>query len=86
MITLQLIANIRYTSSYKLSHEDYAALSFGFDHHIHSKTDGNRVYTEFEAYYHSIIHKLTSLPETEISHLQTKLRSAYEKYNTIKVP
>ena len=28
----------------------------------------------------------SNLPETEISHLKTKLRSACEKYNTIKIP
>ena len=73
-------------SSYELSHEEYTALSFGIDHHISSKTDANLLYTEFEAYYQSIIHKLSNLPETEISHLKTKLRSACEKYNTIKIP
>ena len=49
-------------------------------------TDANLIYPEFETYYQSIIHKLTNLPETEISHLKTKLRSACEKYNTIKIP
>ena len=42
-------------------------------------------YTEFETYYQTIVHKLTNLPETEISHLKTKLRSVCEKYNTIKI-
>ena len=73
-------------SSYELSHEEYTALSFGLDHHIPSKTGANLIYTEFEAYYQSIIHKLTNLPETKISHLETKLRSACENYNTIKIP
>ena len=44
------------------------------------------MYTEFETYYQSIIHKLTNLTETEKSHLKTKLRSTCEKYNTIKIP
>ena len=30
--------------------------------------------------------KVHNLPETEISHLKTKLRSACKKYNTIKIP
>ena len=49
-------------------------------------TDANLIYPEFETYYQSIIHKLTNLPETDISHLKAKLRSACEKYNTIKIP
>ena len=73
-------------SSYESSHEECTALSFGLDHYIPSKTDANLIYTEFEIYYQSIIHKLTNLPETEISHLKTKLRSSCEKYNTIKIP
>ena len=73
-------------SSYELSDEEHRALSFGLDHNIPSKTDANLIYTEFETYYQSIIHKLTNLPETEISHLKTKLKSACEKYNTIKIP
>ena len=40
---------------------------------------------EFETYYYSIKHKITNLPETEISHLKTKLRSAWENYNTINI-
>ena len=73
-------------SCYELSDEEYTALSFGLDHHIPSKTDANLIYTDFETYYQSIIHKFTNLPDTEISHLKTKLRSACEKYNTIKIP
>ena len=67
-------------SSYELFDEECTALFFGLDQHIPSKTDANLIYTEFETYYQCIIHKLTNLPDTEISHLKTKLRSAY---NTI---
>ena len=73
-------------SSYELSDKEYTALSFGLDHHIPSKTDANLTYAEFETYYQSIIHKLSNLPETEISYLKTKLRSGCEKYNKIKIP
>ena len=38
-----------------------------------------------KCFHQSIIHKLTNLPETKIPHLKTKLRSAFEKYNTIKI-
>ena len=73
-------------SSYELSYEEYTALSFGLDHHTPSNANANLIYNEFEACYQSVIHKLTNLSETEISHLKTKLRSACEKYNSIKIP
>ena len=57
-------------SFYELSPKEYIALSFGLVHHIPSKTDANLIYNEFETYYQSIIHKLSNLPETKISHLQ----------------
>ena len=68
-------------SSYELSHEKYTALSFGLDHHIPSKTDTNLICIASETYYQSIIHKLTNLPETKISHLKTKLRKACDRYS-----
>ena len=71
-------------SYYELPHEENAALSLGLDHHILSKVDANLVCNEVEAYYQSIIHKLTELPETKISQLKTKLRSPCKKYNAIK--
>ena len=73
-------------SSYHLTHEEERALSYGLDHHIPSKTDPNLIYTEFETYFQSIKHKITNLPETQISHLKTKLRNACEQYNNINVP
>ena len=33
-----------------------------------------------------LLQEFTNLPESEISHLKTKLRSACEKYNTIEIP
>ena len=73
-------------SSSELPDEEYTALSFRLNHHIPSRTDASLIYTEFETYYQNVIHKLTNLPETKISHLKTKLRSVCEKYNTIKIP
>ena len=61
-------------------------MSYGLDHHIPGKTDPNLIYIEFESYFQSIKHKITSLPETQISHLNTKLRTACEQYNNISVP
>ena len=61
--------------SSELPDEEYRALSFRLDYHIPSRTDANLIYPEFETYYQNVIHKLTNLPETKISHLKTKLRS-----------
>ena len=68
-------------SSYELSHEKYTALSFGLDHHIPSKADTNLIYSESETYYQSIIHKLTNLPETKISHLKIKIVRQRNSYH-----
>ena len=73
-------------SSYQLTYEEERPLSYGLDHHIPAKTDPNLIYTEFESYFKSIKHKITNLPETQISHLKTKLRTACEQYNNISVP
>ena len=84
--TMYLKHSVSNMLSYELSNEEYIALPFGLHLHIPSKTDANLIYPEFETCYQSIIHKLTNLPETDISHLKAKLRSACEKYNTIKIP
>ena len=68
-------------SSYQLTHEEIRALSYDLDHHIPSKTDPNLIYTEFESYFQSIKHKITNLPEIQISHLETKLRNTCEQYH-----
>ena len=60
-------------SSYDLSDAEYIALFFGLYHHIPSKADAKLISIEFETYYQNIIHKLTNLPDTKISHLKTKL-------------
>ena len=73
-------------SSYQLTHEEERALPYGLDHHIPSKTSPNLIYTEFESYFQSIKHKITNLPETQISHLKTKLRNACEQYNNTNAP
>ena len=65
-------------SSSELPYEEDAALSFGLDHHLSSETDNKVVYAEFGGYHHSILHKLTNLPETKISLL-------CKKYATVKV-
>ena len=81
-----LIHTISNMSSYRITHGEERALSFALGHHIPSKTDPHLIYTEFESYFQSIKHKITNLPETQISHLKTKLRNACEQYSNINVP
>ena len=42
-------------SSYQLTTEDYAAHSYGLDHHIPCKFNSNRIHTKFEQFYQSIL-------------------------------
>ena len=73
-------------SSYQLTHKEKRALSYGLDHYIPSKANSNLICTEFENYFQNIKHKITNLPEIQISHLKTKLRNTCEQYNNINVP
>ena len=41
-------------SSHKLTAEEEYILSFGLDHHIPTKLNGNNIKTEFEAFYYHL--------------------------------
>ena len=62
-------------SSYQLSNNELTALLYGLDHHIPSKVNGNRIYTEFEQFYQSLVKDIPHLPYEDLSHLKTKLRN-----------
>ena len=62
-------------SSYQLSNNELTALLYGLDHHISSKVNGNRIYTEFEQFYQSLVKDIPHLPYEDLSHLKTKLRN-----------
>ena len=72
--------------SYQSSTDEYTALSYGLDHHIHTRLNNNRIHTEFEQFYQSILKDITHLPENYLSSLKTKLRNTCEKYSKIYVP
>ena len=65
-------------SSYQLSNEELTALSYGLDHHIPSKVNRNRIYTEFEQFYQSLLKDISHVPDEDLSHLKTKLRHTYD--------
>ena len=73
-------------SSYQLSYDGYKALPFGLDHHISTKTDTNLIYTEFECYYQNIAHRIENMSGDAKCQFKTKLQSACQKYNRVKVP
>ena len=65
-------------SSYQLSNEELTALSYGLDHHIPSKVNRSRIYTEFEQFYQSLLKDISHVPDEDQSHLKTKLRHTYD--------
>ena len=73
-------------SSYQLSDMEYKALSYGFDHHIPSETNKNKVYTEFENYFQGILRSITNLPVDKVTSLKTKLRTTCQTYNNVNIP
>ena len=73
-------------SSYRLTTEEYTALSYGLDHHIPCKFNSNRIHTEFEQFYQSILKDISHIPESDLSCLKTKMRNTCEKYSKIQVP
>ena len=73
-------------SSYQLFNDELTALSYGLDHHISSKVNPNRIYTEFEQFYQSLLKDISHVPDEDLSHLKTKLRNTCDKYSHICIP
>ena len=73
-------------SSYVLSDEEWTALSFGLDQHIPNKTNKNKINSEFERFYQSLLRNISHIPDDKLTHLKTKLRDTCDKFNKITVP
>ena len=83
----ELVRNIVHNfSSYALSHEELNALSYGLDHHIPTKANKNAASTEFEHFFQNLLKDISSIPESELAQIKTKLRNSCEKYCNVKVP
>ena len=54
--------NVHNSLSYQLSNDELTALSYGLDHHIPSKFNCNRIYTEFEQFYQSLLKDISHVP------------------------
>ena len=59
---------------------------YGLDHHIPTRLNNNRIYTEFEQFYQGILRDISYIPGNYLSSLKTKLENACEKYSKIWVP
>ena len=73
-------------SSYQLTTKEYTALSYGFYHHIPFKFNSNRIHTELEQFYQSILKDIFHILESNLSCSKTKLQNASEKYSKIHDP
>ena len=69
-----------------MSNDKLAALSYGLDQHIPSKVNCNRIYTELEQFCQSLLKDTSHVPDEDLSHLKTKLRSTCDKYSQIYIP
>ena len=67
-------------SSYNLTQEEHEALSYGLDLHIPTSINRNKIKTEFESFFQSLLYDLSDTPENEISKVKTKLGNTCEKY------
>ena len=72
-------------SSYQLSDDELTALSCGLDRHIPNKLNRNRIHTEFEQFYQNSIKDISHIPDDNLTHLKTKLRSTCERYRKIHI-
>ena len=62
-------------SLYQLFNDELTALSYGLDHRIPSKVNRNRIYTEFQQFYQSLLKDISHVPDEDLSRLKTKLRN-----------
>ena len=73
-------------SLYQLFNDELTALSYGLDHRIPSKVNCNRIYTEFQQFYQSLLKDISHVPDEDLSRLKTKLRNTCDKYSQIYIP
>ena len=73
-------------SSYTFSDDEIMALNYGLDQHIPYPVNYNSINTELELFYQNILRYISHIPDQNLAHVETKLRSTCEKYCKIKVP
>ena len=60
-------------SSYTLTAEETHILTYGLDHHIESKMNGNEIKTEFEAMFYQLDKQFKDLPASEKDTMKSKI-------------
>ena len=70
-------------SSYQLTAEETHILTYGLDHHIESKMNGNEIKTEFEAMFYQLDKQFKDLPASEKDTMKSKIRRTCENYTNL---
>lgn len=67
-------------SSYSLTKEEVAALTYRLDQHIPNYTDCNTMNTEFELILQNILNGMSNIPKEALTNIKTKLSFSCKKY------
>ena len=73
-------------SSYQLTTKEYTALSYGFYHHIPFKFNSNRIHTELEQFYQSILKDIIHILESNLSSLKTSIETLPKNIAKYAIP
>ena len=71
-------------STYDLTKDEIQALSYGLDQHVPSNPERYKINTDFEYFYQNILNDISDLPQHQLDHIKTKLRSTCEKYHNTR--
>ena len=71
-------------STYDLTKDEIQALSYGLDQHVPSNPERYKINTDFEYFYQNILNDISDLPQHQLDHIKTKLRSTCEKYHNAR--
>ena len=63
---------INFPSYHLTTQEEEIPLSFGFDEHILTGLNRNKVFTKFEKFYQNILNDIPNLPEYDTIALENK--------------
>ena len=73
-------------SSYVLSEDEELTLSYGLENRITTKISRIAINTEFEQFYHRLLHDISHIPEESLAHIKTKSLNTCEKYSKMRDP
>lgn len=67
-------------SSYSLTKEEVAVLTYRLDQHIPNYTDCDTMNTEFELFLQNILNGMSNIPKEALTNIKTKLSFSCKKY------